>query len=155
MKTQVSITPDAGSIQIRGPYSTINNDAWRALGGKYSQGAWHLPDNSTTRETVAQLFGAKSDLVEVLVPLSRADGSQTLQIGGYVLASRRSRDSRAELPDGVSLAAGSLPRSGGSVKNPRVAADTDTVFRLACRTSFADAHGLQPAATPAAPEIEI
>lgn len=155
MTTQVTITPDAGQIQIRGPYSTSNNDAWRALGGKYSQGAWHLPDNSTTRETVAQLFGCKSELIEVLVPLARADGSQTLQIGGYVLASRRSRDSRAEMPDGVSLAAGSLPRSGGSVKSPRVAADADTVFRLTCRVSFAQANGLQPAAEPEAPTIEI
>jgi len=154
MKTQIEITIIDGAILVAGPYSAENNTAWRNLGGKYTDGQWRLPDNDTTRAVLAEKFGPKSDLVNVLVPVDRAEGSQCLQIGGYVLAERRGRDSAVKMPDGVSLAAGAFSSRGGSVKNPRVAADGDTVFRLCCRRSFAEARGLEIAAPPAA-TIEV
>lgn len=139
---QTTITPQDGAITIRGPYSESNNRTWRELGGKFSGGAWQLPDNETTRNKVAELFGTKSEVIEILVPADKATGTDILQIGGYVLAQRRGRDSRVEMPPGVSLAFGRFPASGGSVKNPRVAADATTLFRLHCRQSFAEANGL-------------
>ena len=89
--------------------------------------------------------------MDVLVPYDKITLSGKIaQIGGYVLASRRGRDARVEMPEGVSLAAGKFRSSGGSVKNPSVSLDSDTVFLLTCRASFADAAGLKGEETPAA-----
>jgi len=154
MKNQISVAVIDGKISVTGPYSESNNDTWRSLGGKFVSGSWNIPDNDTTRNVVAELFGPKSEDVEVLVPLSVCCGYDRLQIGGYVLASRRGRDSRVEIPDGVSLVSGSFPKSAGSVKNPRVAAADDTVFRLCCRRTFAEKNGLEIAGCkPASIEI--
>jgi hypothetical protein len=153
---QTTITPQDGKIIITGPYSEDNNAVWRSLGGKFAGGNWVIPDNDTARERVAELFGPKSEEVDALVPYDKYDGGQILQIGGYVLAQRRGRDYRVQMPNDVSLAAGTLRSSGGSVKNPRVEPSADVVFRLRCRRSFAETHGLEIAPeTTAAPSIEI
>ena len=156
MKPQTRIEAQDGKINITGPYSEVNNSAWRSLGGKFSGGSWSLPDNDTTRATVAGMFGAKSDTVEVLVPYDKlTTHGKIVQVGGYVLASRRGRDSRVDTPEGVSLAAGKLRSSGGSVKNPSVSLDYDVVFRLTCRKAFAEAAGLEQAAPTSATSATI
>ena len=104
-----------------------------------------MPDNDTVRAALVEMYGAKSDEVEVMVPAAKCTGYGILQFGGYVLAHRRFRDGRVSMPDGVSLAAGGFAASGGSAKNPRVAASEDTVFRLLVRRSFAEKHALQVA----------
>jgi hypothetical protein len=152
---QTTITIHDSKILISGPYSEKNNESWRSLGGKFAGGNWVLPDNDTSRSMIADLFGTKSDEVEALVPYEKYEGGQILQIGGYVLAQRRGRDYRVQMPHDVSLAAGSFSSSGGSVKNPRVAPDRDVVFRLKCRRSFAEQHELEIAPGPAACGIEI
>ena len=147
---QVSICIDGDKVIVQGPYSESNNNAWRALGGKFIQGAgggWHIPDNDTTRLKIVELFGAPANAVEVLVPSDKFEGYSILQIGGYVLAQRRGRDQRVTMPEGVSLATGEFPSRGGSVKSPTVSEPRDTVFRLACRAEFAARHGLD-VATP-------
>ena len=149
-KMQTQINVEEGKIIVAGPYSELNNARWRELGGKFTGGNWVLPDTSTAREVVAELFGAKSEEVEVLVPAAKANGYQIVQVGGYVLAQRRERDYRVQMPDGVSLEAGRFSSSGGSRKSPSVGLTTDMVFRLRCRRTFAEAHGLQVAQTPAA-----
>lgn len=152
---QTQITVQDGRIVVCGPYSESNNDRYRSLGGKFSGGNWVLPDNDTTRTSLAEMYGAKSDPVEVLVPLEKAEGRDILQIGGYVLAQRRGRDWRVQMPDGVSLAAGSFPASGGSMKNPMVHASNDTVFRLVVRSEFARRMGLEVAGDRKASAIEV
>lgn len=155
MQTQIQVQD--GKILIAGPYSEDNNQKWRELGGKFVSGNWVLPDNDTSRSTVAELFGSKSDEVDVLVPANQLSDGQIVQIGGYVLAQRRARDSRVKMPDGVSLAEGSFRSSGGSVKNPRVSFDYDLVFRLRCRKSFAESNGLSiaPQSNTTMPSVEI
>ncbi len=111
---QVKIEVIEGTVHVVGPYSTENNDVWRSLGGKFTGGRWVLPDNETTRQKIAAMFGTKSEEVEVLVPNERLTDGEIVQIGGYVLAQRRGRDSRVEMPDGVSLAAGYFPSSRAS-----------------------------------------
>ena len=145
MKTQIEIAVDEGHISVKGPYSTSNNDTWRKLGGKFTDGRWVIPDNDTSRHEVSNLFGSKSPLVEVAVSDEHPSvfGYGSRQIGGYVLASRRGRDSRVEMPAGVSVVSGSFPSSGGSAKSPAVYATVGTVFRLTCRDSFATAMGLE------------
>lgn len=145
MNIQIHITLEDGTIGVRGPYSESNNSQYRSLGGKFSNGKWTLPDNDTTRKTLAELFGERSEEVEVLAPAESCTGKYgtIVQLGGYVLAQRRGRDSRVEMPSGVSLAAGRFRSSGGSVKNPRVSLDDDVIFRVCVRKSFADSMKLQ------------
>ena len=155
MKTVINVND--GKIIITGPYSTDNNKIWKELGGKFAGGNWVIPDNDTARTRIAEMFGAKSEEVDVLVPYEKIPHSygQIVQIGGYVLAERRGRDYRVQMPDNVSLAAGSFHSSGGSVKNPSVALDSNVVFRLRCRRSFAEANGLEIVPATATVTIEI
>lgn len=156
---QIKIEVTDGKILVTGPYSPSNNQLWRDLGGKFSNGSWVLPDNDTTREVIANQFGAKSEEVDAFVDysLSLVSDGPIAQIGGYVLAQRQSRDSHVQMPSGVSLAAGSFPSSGGSVKNPHLAASDDLVFRLRCRRSFAEKCNLKIAPLPEEykPAIEV
>ena len=144
---QVKIEVMEGTVHVVGPYSTENNDVWRSLGGKFTGGRWVMPDNETTRQKIAAMFGAKSEEVEVLVPNERLDERLTdgeiVQIGGYVLAQRRGRDRHVEMPDGVSLASGYILSSGGSMRHPRVGIGEGDIFRLKCRKSFAEANCLK------------
>jgi hypothetical protein len=154
---QTTINVNDGKIIITGPYSEDNNKAWRELGGRFAGGNWVLPDNETARARIAELFGTRSDEVDAYVPCDKIPHSsgQIVQIGGYVLAQRRGRDYRVQMPDDVSLAAGTFRASGGSVKNPSVALDSDVVFRLRCRRSFAEAQGLEIAPATTASAIDI
>lgn len=153
MQTQITVMD--GKIVVSGPYSESNNARYRSLGGKFSGGNWVLPDNDSVRAALAEMYGTKSDPVEVLVPLEKAEGRDILQIGGYVLAQRRGRDWRVQMPDGVSLASGSFPASGGSMKHPMVNASNDTVFRLVVRSEFAAKMGLDVAGDRKASAIEV
>ena len=159
MKTQIEINVTSNGIQVTGPFSAANNTRYRELGGKFQGGSWMLPDNETSRLAVSEMFGSKSELVQVLIPDDIARGGDTgatVQYCGYVLASRRGRDYRVQMPEGVSLAEGSFPSSGGSMKNPSVNAASGTVYRLICRRSFAEQNNLQIAEDTATPSmIEI
>lgn len=155
MKLQFNIQLRDGTIWVTGPYSEDNNKCWRELGGKFSAGAWRIPDTPVAREKIADLFGEKSDEVDVLVPAEEVGDGQIVQIGGYVLASRRGRDARVQMPDGVCLESGTFYDSGGSVKHPRVRLDADMVFRLRCRKSFAESWKLELAPESSTSGIEI
>jgi len=153
---QTTITPLDNKITLSGPYSEENNRVWRELGGKFGNGSWMLPDNDTARARIVELFGAKSDEVDALVPYDKIPTKGSIcQIGGYVLAQRRGRDYRVQMPDDVSLATGTFRSSGGSVKNPSVSLDYDVVFRLRCRRSFAEANGLEIATSSPVSSVEI
>lgn len=151
---QVKIEVMEGTVHVVGPYSTENNDVWRSLGGKFTGGRWVMPDNETTRQKIAEMFGAKSEEVEVFVPNEKLTDDNIVQIGGYVLAQRRGRDRHVEMPDGVSLASGYFLSSGGSMRHPRVGIGEGDIFRLKCRKSFADANCLK-LAVEKEPSIEI
>lgn len=153
MSIQISITVNGEKIEVRGPYSESNNQDYRSLGGKWSQDHWSIPDTDTARAKIVELFGERGEDTDVIIPVDKCTSyGSIVQFFGYVLASRRSRDSRVEMPHGVSLHAGEFRSSGGSVKHPRVALDDNVVFRCTVRKPFAALHGLE---TPiAAPEAE-
>ena len=79
---QVKIEVIEGTVHVVGPYSTENNDVWRSLGGKFTGGRWVLPDNETVRKKIAEMFGAKSEEVEVFVPNEKLTDDNIVQIGG-------------------------------------------------------------------------
>jgi hypothetical protein len=62
-------------------------------------------------------------------------------VGWYILAGRRSRDSRADIY--AELVAGTIPSSGGSVKHPSVNQSDDALFRLWVPRDFAIARNLK------------
>jgi hypothetical protein len=107
-------------------------------------------------DAVKDLFGVSAEVVTVLVTRRRyvdghyvgdfSDGEQA-DIGGYVLAERRGRDSRANIVE--TLIAGTIPSGGGSAKNPRVNCSDDCVFELQVRRDFADERGLHIVGAPA------
>lgn len=140
---QVTINITSDTIVVVGPYSEKNNDTWRSLGGKFRNGAWHLPDNETARTEIAAMFGKRSEDVQALVPSSILKDGKTIQIGGYVLARRRYRDSPVTLENGVTLARGAFSQRGGSVKSPSISLDSDVIFVLTCRQAFAEANNLE------------
>ena len=154
MNSQISISIDNNTITVVSPYSAANNVVYRNLGGKFADGAWRLTDNDASRARLAELFGVKSDEIDALVSADELRGD-VHQIGGYVLAERRGRDWGVKLATGVSLASGGFPSSGGSRANPAVSAHSGTVYRLRCRRSFAEAHGLEIAPATATSNIEI
>ena len=153
MKTQINLSVVGDSIRITSPYSSANIDLFRSLAGKFSGGVWSVPSTAESVAKLQDVFGRPSELVRVSVPVDATkvvarDGQ--LQIGGYLLANRRGRDYRAEMPEGVAVVSGGFTKSGGSVKNPRVSPEPGTVLSLVCRREFAERMGLVVAA-PAAP----
>lgn len=111
----------------------------RAWAGKFVGGAWVLP--ITRLAAVQEEIGKDlNDTVEVEVGTDQLEGYQQLRLGWYVIASRRGRDDRANIY--ADLVEGTIPSSGGSVKNPAVNPSSDARFRLHVVRDFAVANKL-------------
>ena len=147
METQIEINIEDGKITITGPFSGTNNEIYRKIGGKFVEGRWFIPDSQPAREKIAELFGAKSEIVTIAVPADSVVENKyhggRIQVGGYVIASRRRKDSEVELPRGVIVAVGSLSHRGGSYNYPEVAASDDVVFHVNVRRAFAEKSGFE------------
>ena len=91
---------------------------------------------------IEKQFGSESPLVRVLVPadVGYVYGKQEL-IGGYVLATRKSRDSVPYSPPDVRVESGSWSPSGGTSWNPVV--NRKIPISLVVRRAFALAHQLE------------
>lgn len=147
---QITITSTESETRIKAPFNPINNAEFRARGGKFDGDTkeWVLRSEQAA-PLIAELFGTSDEVVKVRVSQKIANGRDGfLYIGGYTLAARKGRDCRAEIVE--PLVAGTIPSSGGSVKNPRVNASDDAVFELEVRRDFAEKHGLvEPPASAA------
>ena len=145
MKTQVTITIIKDELCINAPYSAVNNKIYREKGGRFNQrkSVWEFASTSTTEKMISELFGNINDLVETVVKMDQIDiqGAEW-HIGGYKLASRRGRDYNVEIPTGVQLKIGSFPSSGGSMKNPQVAGNVESMV-LICARDFAEKENLE------------
>lgn len=143
---QIEIVEADGALQVRGPYSEDNNEAYRSIGGKWDRDARAWVVSTARVSDLVSLFGTwGGGTVQAEVRLHQTDGKKrkSIQIGGYVLASRRSRDRAAELGPGVTLISGTIPPSGGSMRNPAVNPSDDAVFALDVPIDFAAARGLE------------
>ena len=157
-------TNEAGELRLSSEYNEEANAVWRSIGGAYNgaEREWVFPPDCADRalEEVKRLFGVADEAVEVQVSsLINAigdgpfrgwtDGSQ-VTLGGYVLASRRYKDGRADIK--ARLVAGRIGMSGGSSKKPKVAPTDDTVFKLEVRRDFAEDNRI-PFDEPVAPKV--
>lgn len=141
-----------GRLKVRAPFAEEVRQTCRALGGKWDSihKHWILPLARLPEIRDRYLGTVDGPLVRVSVPVSSLVGYQVLRIGFYVVASRRDRDSVVDLY--ADLVAGTLPTSGGSVKNPSVSASADAVFEFWVPADFAEANKLTVVATqPVAP----
>lgn len=139
---------------LRAPFSQQNSLRWKAVGGQFVRGVWRLPYTPEAQEVLKEMFGDEYDPVFALVPASKLVDGPVVQIGGYVLASRRQRDGMVRLFEGVSLFEGRLPDSAGSSRKPRVGLTPDCVFGLRCRRTFAKVRSLEILYIPPTYELE-
>ncbi|MFA7301883.1 MAG: hypothetical protein WC069_06255 [Candidatus Shapirobacteria bacterium] len=140
---QTEITHSNGNIVISGPFHGGNNSTYKTFSGRFSGGAWTLPETPASSAAIAEMFGASDKIVEVEITGDKGteiDGQW--RIGGYVLASRRSRDYGVQLANGVRLIDGQWARSGGSAKSPRVNAYAAIKVALEVPEDFALRHNL-------------
>ena len=169
MAIQIKTTETELELRVACEYSESVIAAFRARGGKWNAGAkeWVFENGAKEngRGCIERLFGLAEEVVTVRVGKAEwkcatdtstdktpgwSDG-QACMLGGYVLASRRGRDCRANLI--ATLCEGTVGSCGGSVKNPRVAPSSDAIFELEVRRDFAERLGLiAPALAPVEPE---
>lgn len=146
MKTQVNIVNENGQVILNAPYCAANNVKYKSAGGKWDGKAWSFKNTPAVYKIINDLFGADEQLVTVEIAaeddrIERDTGIYTL--GGYVVATRRFRDSAVNMPVGVELYNGEFAESGGSQKNPAVKASDDAVFRAVVRKDFAERNNLK------------
>lgn len=132
-------------LEVYTPYSDAVRTACRGMGGKWTNEAWVLHP-ARLKEVQDQLGTTLDDLVEVEVGTDDWTGDQQIRVGWYILAGRRTRDSRAEVH--ADLVAGMVPSRGGSMKSPSVNASDDARFRLWVPRDFATDHDLHIVTDP-------
>lgn len=140
---QVMISEEGPLIYVKGPFNGRLNNYYRCRGGIFDEPSrrWILPryqgDGDVPNVSVYRLLrkefgwfpGCKLAVVDILYkdPIVK-ETDWSLHAGGYLLASRRYRDSEVEeypfaIPDG------SYARYGGSIKNPHVMTESTTVTK--------------------------
>lgn len=132
MQTQINIAvKDNKTITVQCPYHPSNISKFRAAAGKWKNNRWVLPDCENSRKLLHELFNwvEGCGTTQITLDFLKNDNvkceDSVYTYKGYVLASRRSRDASVTQPHGVILSKGSYPESGGSVKNPGPAVETD------------------------------
>lgn len=163
MKTLSKFVVEDNKLLIFTEYCEDVVDQCRKWGGKFDKGrgCW-VVNQSRLADVQAELGSMFEDLVEIEVRYETderpgyEESGNAVHCGWYVLASRRSRDSKAEVF--ADLVDGEIPSSGGSVKNPRVAGQ-GCAYRLWVPRDFAtinkfavvsDPKAGQPATQPQA-----
>ena len=163
MKLQIQITNSADEIAVVAPFSAENNGIFRNHGGKFDRArGWVFPNTPSAQSLIQELWGTSESLVWARVPASAVTGRGVTHLGGYVIASRRSRDANVEMAAGIKLERGSWSSSGGSINNPRVTGSDDLLVLALVRRDFAIASNLEIAeevvevSTPApSPALEV
>lgn len=111
-------------IATRTPYNPHWPARASAIGGKYNGGEewlFDIRDEERARALMRQIFGTTGDdnpqLVTIRCRITGSHGDQLFAYGRCI-ASRRGRDERVRLGDGVIIIDGKFPASAGSRSNP-------------------------------------
>lgn len=142
MKTNAKYVENNEQIEVYTPFSWIVVKEAKTMGGKFDRekSCWTFPKERLSE--IQEKLGERGEIVKAKVPVAKAeedDGSVT--IGWYVLASRKDRDSEANIH--TTLISGEIPAGGGSMKYPSVSASEDAVFSVYMYRDFADKQGLE------------
>lgn len=130
----MKITRENGKIKVRSDYNAEFVKRAKLLQGKWAAPFWVFPEENEPelKALLLEIYGENGDpqeTVDLLVSIGQMPNGQTISLGGYLLASRKSRDYAVTLGDNVILVSGGFPKSGGSAKYPYVNADDDTVVK--------------------------
>lgn len=130
-------------VKVFTPFSWGVVKESKNLGGKFNreEGCWEFPLGRIS--DIEEKLGKKGDTVKVRVSVEEecvTHGGYYIQVGWYVLTTRKGRDSRAQI--NADLIQGEIPEKGGSVKNPRIEESSDTEFELFVYEDFAIKNNL-------------
>ena len=124
-------------IYVKNIYCEALNKKYRSWGGKFDRESksWILPIGRLDK--IKELFGSMdAPQIEILVKKGDWESDEGCYfVGGYVLASRRSRDAQVETY--ADMVSGTLPPYGGSTKYPLIKASDDAQFTLWVPQDFA------------------
>lgn len=128
----------SGRLEVTAPYNPDLVIVMQKLGGKFEGNAWSFDprDEDTVRNACREIYGTDGDdnppLVDVRLHfVSRViEEREGLVIMGRHLAKAYGRDTGASLGFGVVVVSGSMPTSGGSMKNWTTVIPKDTVLEV-------------------------
>ena len=139
MKMKVRI--ESGEILVNAEYNSAFVKKARQLQGKWKSPNWAFPEDN--REEIKALLidtygcadileGENEQKVTVEIALDEYGGEENneLRFGNILLASRFGRDSYVKLADNVMVVSGDFRSRGGSVRNPTVSAEPNTILRV-------------------------
>ncbi|MFD3889963.1 hypothetical protein [Streptomyces microflavus] len=151
----VTVTTANGKTTVESPYHPDWPSQARALGGKWSGGAWVFDarDDERVRELAREIYGTDGTpdvggTVTVRIPVGNAQGEKggrpaTLYQYGRTIATRYGRDEEPRLGAGVVLISGGFGQ-GGSHNYIELGPLDDTVVEVRdMPRSVAVAHGLE------------
>lgn len=135
--TPVSVTVNGSRVIVDAPYHPQFPARAKAIGGRFDGATktWSFDarDEAGVREMCIAIYGtdrsATAELVTVRVNVESAAGDE-LYIAGRQIARRPGRDIPVRLGAGVVIVSGGFAASGGSVKNPGLAAKPGTVLEI-------------------------
>lgn len=130
----MKVTKENGLIKVQSDYSAEFVKRAKMLQGKWKSPCWVFPEENEPelKALLLEIYGENGDpqeTVDLIINIGQMPNDQTISLGGYLLASRKSRDYAVTLGDNVILVSGGFPKSGGSAKYPYVDADDDTVVK--------------------------
>ena len=139
--SSVEMKDGTKKIKLSAPYHPGLPDKAKAIGGRWSseRKAWYFDerDEERVRKLAQEIYGTRGegeqvDIVTVRVNLDDVEGAKygSLFLFGREIASRRSRDQRVRLGDGVIIVKGGFPASGGSMRNPSLAPEEGTILEI-------------------------
>lgn len=133
----VRIERQGNSVILSAPYHPDLPARARQLGGKFDgyTKSWTFDsrDEARVRALAREIYGTDgeaSKTIAVRVHVDRFLDARSLWLFGREIARRPERDWAVRLGEGVVVISGGFPASGGSVKNPRLAAEPGTVLEV-------------------------
>jgi hypothetical protein len=135
MPETISLRVDGAKCYALSPYLPSFIDSARKLGGKWSDPHWAFDarDLERVRDALIASYGTDGTpgpTCSIRVALDSWGFNDTFYVCGRLVARRPGRDYRVKLGEGVVILSGGFPSSGGSMKNPRLAAETGTVVEI-------------------------
>lgn len=126
--TTVRVSVQDDRALLSAPYHPSLPPKAKSIGGRWDSASrvWTFDarDADRVRELARAIYGtdgSSTRTVTVRVQLdSRIHDGQTIYLFGREIASRRTRDERVRLGDGVIVVEGQFPRSGGTMRYPAV-----------------------------------
>lgn len=124
----ININNENGKIEVTSPYNNLWIDRCHQMGGKWNASkkvwAFDISNSELVEKALLEVYGWETNPETIKIRYKAADfiSGNTVKIGNLTMAMRYYRDSYAKLFDTI-VVEGVLPKSGGSMKHPRVIDD--------------------------------